>query len=143
MQPRNSILKRYPSPKTTTRSEYSASYCPEKCLRSYSVPCCFLFLHLFFLCNIFSQSFKYSTLGAMIKYTEQGFCLNGFASLKKNTSRVNQKEVFYLNIFHPLCTALITFPLSLDTMLFFFFSFFPCASIATLLYSWICVIFFP
>lgn len=77
----------------------------------------------------------------MIKYTEQGFCLNGFASLKKNTSRVNQKEVFYLNIFHPLCTALITFPLSLDTMLFFF-SFFPCASIATLLYSWICVIFF-
>lgn len=107
-------------------------------------PMLFPFFYIFFfLSNVFSQSFKYPTLCAVIKYTEQVFCLNGFASLK-NTNRVNQKEVFYLNIFLPLCTTLITFPLSLDTMFFFFsFSFFPsCASIATLFYSWICGGFF-
>lgn len=110
MQLSNSILKRHPSPKTTAHSKYSASYCPVKCLKSVSIPCCFLESFFASLSDVFCQSFKYPTPCEMIKYTEQGFCLNGFTLLNKNSSRINQPDVFYLNISPPLWRMLITFP---------------------------------
>lgn len=109
MQLSNSILKRHPSPKTTAHSKYSASYCPVKCLKSVSIPCCFLESFFASLSDVSCKSFKYPTPCEMIKYAEQGFCLKGF-TLLKNSSRINQPDVFYLNISPPLCTMLITFP---------------------------------
>lgn len=127
MQLSNSILKRYASPKTTAHSEYSSSYCPEKCLRTVS----FLYSFLESLASFFFLMYfpKASNIPPpVIWLNAQNRASASMISLHLRRTLAESKpdgSVLFKHFSAPVYNtdhiSTYTFPFSLDSMHFFFF----------------------